>query len=259
MGASVQKQHFWSPVQSPEDPTHFHLDVTNLCCVGPADVQFLMGGVSTAAVIDAMEQATGRPLFWATVQFVGGATLGDRVDIKVDLPERQGRVLQLGATMSCNDRLLLRVMGATGGREGRGDCFAQMPAVPAPEDSDLWAVETLAAGDNMFSQFERRIAHIDENAGTQCFWSRMHGNPPTSVGQLAVIADCFLGCHSYTHRGTSLDHGMRIHNQVETEWVLTQVQFDGFTRGGAHGHFFQFAEDGTLLTSGAQTGLAPRG
>lgn len=254
----MPQQHFWSPVQSPSDSARFHLDVTKHCCVGPEDVQFLMGGVSTAAAIEAMEQATGRPLYWATVQFVGGATLGDRVDIKVDLPERQGKTLQLGATLSVDDRLILRVMGATGGREGREHSFIQMPDVPSPPNSELWEIEALAAGDNMFSHFERRIAHTDESNGTQSFWSRLRNNPPISVGQLAVIADCFLGCHSYTHRGTSLDHGIRVHNMVETEWVLTHVQFDGFTRGGGHGHFYQFAEDGTLLTSGAQTGLAPR-
>ncbi len=254
----MPQQHFWTPTQSADDPTRFHLDVTNHCCVGPEEVSFLMGGVSTAAAIEAMEQATGRPLYWATVQFVGGATKGDRVDIKVDLPERQGKTLQLGVTLTVNERLLLRVMGATGGREGIERSFATMPDVPSPADATPWEVEALAAGDNMFTRFERRIAVTDEEAGCQSFWSRMPHDGPTSLGQLAITADFFLGCHSYTHRGTSLDHGLRVHNLVETEWVLTHVQFDGFTRGGAHGHFCQFAEDGTLLTSGAQTGLAPR-
>lgn len=255
----MQNQHFWSPAQSPDDPTRFHLDVTNLCCVGPSpDMQFLMGGVSTAAAIEAMEQATGLPLFWATVQFVGGGAEGDRVDIKVDLPERAGKTWQLGATLSVDDRLLLRVMGATGGREGEDHSFIQMPDVPSVQDSEPWSVETLAATDNMFAQFERRIAHTDEDAGTQYFWTRMPWHDEMPLGGMAIAADFFLGCHSHTHKGTSLDHGLRVHSAVRSEWVLTQVQFDGFTRGGAHGHFFQFAEDGTLLTSGAQTGLAPR-
>ena len=47
----------------------FQLDVVPVCTVGPVGRKFLMGGVNTAAAVEAAEQYCGRPLLTISSQF----------------------------------------------------------------------------------------------------------------------------------------------------------------------------------------------
>lgn len=42
-------------------------------CVGPENIEFVMGGVAQAIAIDAAELETGKPLLWSTIQFNAAA------------------------------------------------------------------------------------------------------------------------------------------------------------------------------------------
>ena len=79
-----------------------------------------------------------------------------------------------------------------------------------------------------------------------------------SAGILAIIADFLAGGHSQAAGSSSLDNTLRIHNIVETEWVLLDTQFSGFASGAFHGHSHLYAEDGTLLATAGQTGMLPK-
>lgn len=58
------------------NPHRWYLDVERNLCAGPADRQFLFGGVGMAVSIQAMEQTSQRPVIWATAQYLSFARLG---------------------------------------------------------------------------------------------------------------------------------------------------------------------------------------
>jgi len=60
---------FWTPIASVATKEWFSVKATRAMCVGPEDVEFVMGGVAQAIAIDAAELATGKPLLWSTIQF----------------------------------------------------------------------------------------------------------------------------------------------------------------------------------------------
>ena len=98
---------------------------------------------------------------------------------------------------------------------------------------------------------------MDEE-GIEYLWVRALGGFPLNAGLLAIMADFFLGAHTRTRGGTSLDNTFRLFATAPSGWVLNVTQFAGFDRGAVHGTVHQFAEDGTLLAMASQTGLLPK-
>ena len=124
---------FWIPTQSTEDPNRFEFVARQSACAGPPDRQFLMGGVSMAAGVHALETAIGRPLLWATAQFAGGATLNSRIDITVRKLAEGRTVVQAVADLTEDGRSVLHVSAALGGwDDSEGRQFLNMPPVPPP-------------------------------------------------------------------------------------------------------------------------------
>ena len=78
----------------------------------------LHGGCSLATAATAMEQATGRPLTWATAQFVGRATLDEVVTYTVRVASSGNRTSQVGAVATVGDRVVGNFLGAFGERPG---------------------------------------------------------------------------------------------------------------------------------------------
>ena len=147
---------FWQPEQSATDPNHFSLKATQPACVGPPDRQFFMGGVAMAAVVEAMEQVTGKPLLWATIQFLSHGMLGDEIDISVE-PLSGGRtVSQVAAKVTKGDIQLQYISAALGGRDGFPEMvFAKMPDVPPPMDCPAKEADAFAQPGNLIDQFEK--------------------------------------------------------------------------------------------------------
>ncbi len=54
----------------------------------------------------------------------------------------------------------------------------------------------------------------------------------------------------------SLDNVLRVHHVVPTEWVLIESSISMVARGTFHGSSRLFAEDGTLLATANQSGIA---
>ena len=61
----------------------WHLPVKLGLTVGPPGHKFLFGGVGLASAIRALEQTTGRPVIWATAQYLSFANPPDIVDVDV--------------------------------------------------------------------------------------------------------------------------------------------------------------------------------
>ena len=75
--------NFWTPTPSTTTEDRFSVTATRAMCVGPEDVEFVMGGVAQAMAVDAAELATGKPLLWSTIQFNAAARNHQSIDIDV--------------------------------------------------------------------------------------------------------------------------------------------------------------------------------
>jgi len=253
---------FWTaaPVADVEagGPSSFRMTALPQACVGPDEYQFFMGGVAMAAAIEALERATDKPLLWATIQFLNHGYLGDEILIDVEATGGGRNVTQMMATLTKQDTVLQRVIGALGERPAdRDDVFVSMPDVPPPDQSPPKADDTFGRADNLLAQFERRTAFEDNDRGLECMWMRPVFDTEVSAPLLALMSDFFLGAHPATRGGTSLDNTLRLHAVAPSEWILCVTQFAGFVRGAVHGTQHMFTQDGVLLTSSSQTGLLP--
>src|SRR5438270_3606575 len=65
----------------------------------------LFGGTALAASLAAMELATGRPVLWATVQFVASATTGDEIEVAVEVLAAGRYIDQVRITATTEGRL----------------------------------------------------------------------------------------------------------------------------------------------------------
>eukprot|EP00439_Symbiodinium_sp_Y106_P089738 s1_g2274.t1 len=218
-----------------------------------------MGGAGFATAIEALEEATGKTLLWANIQFLQQTFLGASVDIEVDVPVDGRSVAQAIATVREGDRVLHRTAAGLGAREAAlVQQFAAMPTVPEPDLCPEKEEDAFGTGDNLIGQFERRTAEQSDAEGYEYLWIRPRKECSLSAGMLALMADFFLGAHTATRGGTSLDNTFRLFATRPAEWVLNVSRFDGIDRGAVHGTVQQFAQDGTLLATASQTGLLPR-
>ena len=250
---------FWLPERSPIQADKFQIEATPACCVGPPERQFFMGGVAMAAAVEAAEVATGKPLLWATIQFISHGMLGDVVEIDIDEHGGGKSIAQIGVTNKVADRTLQHMSAALGARQGHEDqVFAVMPDVPPPEACQLKTDNAYAQTGNMLTQFERRLVAESSEEGTELAWIRPVFETKLSAGLLAMISDFFLGAHKRTRGGISLDNTFRMHALKETEWVFCHTRLTAIVNGAVHGVQYQFADDGTLLSSSSQTGLLPK-
>ncbi len=250
---------FWSPTRHENDPARFSLTAKPAGCVGPKDGQFLMGGVAMAAAIEALEHWSGKPLLWASIQFLTQGLLGDKLEIAVDRIGGGRSVLQASAQVTRGGAPLQHVMAALGTRGRAHDRqFTAMPDVPAPDHCPLKDDNALGLPGNLLEQFERRTALEDEETGTECMWIRPVFDADVTAPLLALMSDFFLGAHERSRGGTSLDNTFRLCALKPTGWILSVTQLSSFTNGAVHGVQHHFGEDGTLLATSSQTGLLPK-
>lgn len=250
---------FWQAQQDAGTPSRFTYKAPPIACVGPSQGQFLMGGVSMATHIDALQRFFDKPLLWATIQFLNPALLGDDMVLEIETVGGGRNVVQAMVTMRRANVVLHRTLAALGQRGDEADrAFVTVPKVARPNDCPEKAPDLYATKENLIGQFERKTAFEDATAGIEHMWIRADFAPPIDAAYLSLVSDFFLGAHERTRRGTSLDNTFRLINTRPTEWVLAVTHMSSFTRGAAQGNMHLFAEDGTLLAASSQTGLLPR-
>jgi acyl-CoA thioesterase len=253
-----------------DDPTRFRLPVTPGISTGAG---FLYGGCGLGAGIAAMEAMTGRPIVWATAQYLSYAKPPSVIDIEVQEVVRGHQISQARAIARVGDTEILAVHGALGLRpmEAGGE-WAIRPEVPGPDECPPrlhWRGE----GDDISSRLDVRIAQgrgVDEMDGTpgdgrSVLWARMpnlHGRfgggaLDISGAALGILGDYVpfgvgqaLGARA---GGNSLDNTLRVACLVPTEWVLLDIRIHAIANGFAHGLVHQWAEDGTLLATASQS------
>jgi acyl-CoA thioesterase len=222
----------------------------------------LYGGTGIAVAVAAMEAETARDALWSTVQFVGSAEPGERVDCHVEVLASGKRTSQVRLTATAGDRLVLAAVGATGAhREHPLEIqVGTMPDVPGPDDAEPWGgrwrqTDVPKVGWLLIAEMREVELGDDQFA----VWGRMRDLPHTraTISFLAdLVPSAVVRAGGFMGAGTSLDNSMRFGRFTPTEWVL--LDFDPWfaTGGYLHGGARIWAEDGTLLAFASQTASA---
>lgn len=245
------------------NPQRWYLPVTPGISTG---YPFLFGGCALGAAIEAMERTTGRPVIWATGQYLSFAHPPEIMDIDVTIATHGHRVTQARAIGHVGDREIVTVNAALGQRPS--DEFGVWPVrpdVPAP-DACPPRQSRFSDGPSLFTRLDLREAAArswDELDGTPsgdghaALWARIPDLSEMAAGALAILGDHVpfgisqaLGMHG---GGNSLDNTLRIVRLVPTEWVLLDVRIDAVADGFGTGTVFLWAEDGSLLATASQS------
>jgi acyl-CoA thioesterase len=265
----VQRQAFLT-VQPTDEPHRWTLPVEPELCTGGG---FLFGGCALGACIEALERTTGRPLIWATGQYLSYAQPPSVLDIDVAIPVTGRAVTQARATGHVGETEILTVNAALGHRSFHVEgTFATMPEVAAPDDCPVrkGRVETgsvnvhldqrLAIGQPIFIDGEEEMRMDPVPGGRSAIWIRIEDMPETTAAKLGVLGDyvAFGSAQAFGRPigGNSLDNTLRVVRLVPTEWVLLDVQFQALGDGFGHGQVLLWAEDGTLLGIASQSMIA---
>lgn len=250
------------------NPTHnpyrWTLPVTPGICT-PAS--FLFGGCGLGAAVAALESTTGRPLVWATAQYLSYATPDEVLDLDVIVPVTGHQVTQARVIGHVADREVLTVNAALGRRPlDLAGTWASMPIVPKPEACTHKGSRWATNGDSLPDRLNLRLAAgrtMDElpgpgmPGGRSAMWAQMPDLLDMSSAALAILGDYVpfgigqaLGDRA---GGNSLDNTLRIGQLVETEWVLLDIRVHQVHHGFGHGDVFLWAQDGTLLGTASQS------
>jgi len=255
MDASLDARQ-WLGLQPTHNPMRWYLPVVPGISTGGG---FLFGGCGLGAAISAMEGTTGRPVIWATAQYLSYARPGTTMDIDVTVAVEGRQTTQARAVGTVAGTEILTVNAALGERplpeEGQ---WVTMPTVPHPDDcpprESRWKT-----GDSIIDRLDQRWAARHRAAGRHAVWSRMPDLLDVSAPALAVLGDYLpLGlAETLTTNITSnsLDNTLRVGRLVPTDWVLLDIRVDHVANGFGHGLVYLWAEDGTLLATASQSAI----
>jgi|SRR5581483_1621081 len=249
-------------LQPTHNPHRWVLPITPAICTGGG---FLFGGCGLAAAIAALEGTTGRPVVWATSQYLSFTKPPETMDIDVTIAASGHQVTQARAVAHVVDREILTVNGALGSRPlDVGGQWEQMPKVPPPDgcpprgyrhpndDSIMQRLDMRLASGRDFMDFDGT-----PGTGRSALWARVPEVLEMSAATLAVLGDYVpFGVGQSLGQmagGTSLDNTLRVARLVPTEWVLLDIQVHTIQQGFGHGLVHLWAEDGTLLAIASQS------
>jgi acyl-CoA thioesterase len=214
------------------------------------------GGTGIAVMTALMEAATDRLPLWASVQFVGSADLGDRIDCHVEVLAEGRRTSQVRMTARVGDRTMLTGIGSVAEeRDSLSAQFGGMPDIDPPDATAEWRPNVPFAVD-LQRQSWLQICELREVGDRHLLWARMRDMPQTfaTLGFLAdMVPSAVVRAAGRAGAGTSLDNAMRFGPRPESDWIL--IDFDPYliSRGYAHGAARLWAPDGTLLGIASQT------
>jgi acyl-CoA thioesterase len=239
------------------------LPVTPGICTGH---QFLFGGCGLGAAIAALEGSSGRPVVWATAQYLSFANPPSIMDIDVTIAVDGNSVTQARAVGHVGDREILTVNAALGSRdvEAAGQ-WAQRPKVPAPDECES-RMSRFPGTESIMDRIDVRLADArnpmelpgpPSTDGRSALWARLPDVLDMSAATLAILGDYVpfgigqaLGAQA---GGNSLDNTLRVAQLVPTEWVLLDIRVHAVRHGFGHGVVHLWADDGTLLATASQS------
>ncbi|WP_426573293.1 acyl-CoA thioesterase [Aquihabitans sp. McL0605] len=258
----MDARHFLG-LQPTHNPHRWHFPVTPGLSTGGG---FLFGGCGLAAAIAALEGTTGRPLVWATAQYLSYAKPGSVVDVDVTIAVSGRNSTQARAVGHVADTEIFTVNAALGSRDLDIDkTFVAPLDVPGPDDCDPRPLR-VPGEESIMSRIDLRLASAKAwedlfgspaPGGRSALWARIPDMLEPSAAALAILGDYVpfgigqsLGAFA---GGNSLDNTLRVIKIVPTEWVLLDIQVDGIANGFGHGTVRLYAQDGTLMATASQS------
>lgn len=228
----------------------------------------LFGGCGLGAAIAALEVVTGRPVTWATAQFLEFARPGASVELEVT------EVVRGHATSQC--RVLARVAGqeiftvlASAGRRTlsfRHD-WAEMPTVAPPAACPPRPLRpehagTIAEALEVRAARLRDLEDLDDTPtadGRSAVWVRNPWGTDAQAAALAIVGDYVpMGIGQASGRrlaSSSLDNTLRMVRDHPTGWILADIRVHAVADGLGHGTVHLWSEDGALLATASQTAI----
>jgi acyl-CoA thioesterase II len=248
---------------SPTADGHYSLDLT------PDLARFdgrLFGGAGLAASVAAIEERTGRVALWTTVQFVGTAEIGDRIDCHAEVLAEGHNTTQARVTGTTGGRIVFVALGSAARPrdDGFGAAYGQMPRTTGPDESAPWKPEFPFPPETIelrgpFATAEFRDARCDD--GSRKLWARIKAGPQSRV-TIAYLADfvpsAVLRAAGRSGGGVSLDNSIRfgMAPPSHTDWVLIDTEPYLADSGYVHGGARLWSVEGTLLAVASQTAVA---
>lgn len=256
-------------LEAGDTPTTFRLPVGRDLCT---PFEFLYGGTGIAASIEASERATDRPLQWITTQFLGAPKPGDVVDLDVNVSVTGRSTSQTQVAGRVDGTVVFTSLCAHNVRpDGDERAFKTMPDVERPEDCAEFAeIFEMSAPNSIFGHFDRRIAAgafandavDDPQTGLLALWCRLVSTPTGSATTQGFVADlgplAVCATMGVPPGGTSLDNTIRVVDPSPSDWVLIEVEADGFHRSVGHSTARLWSEDGRLLGIATQSAIIRR-
>jgi acyl-CoA thioesterase len=252
----------WLGLEPTHNPTRWILPITDGICTGGG---FLFGGSGLGAAIAALEGTAGRPLVWATAQYLSYARPPSVMDIDVRVAVAGNQITQARATAHVGDTEILTVNAALGERSlPAAGTWEEMPRVPRPEDCPARPHHRHHDREAIHNRLEERVAsgtfgddRVPAPGGRSALWVRMPEGIDMGPAALAILGDFVpSGIGQALGRnggGNSLDNTIRVAHPVPTEWVLLDIRIHAVANGFGHGVVHQWSEDGTLLATASQS------
>ena len=253
-------------LRATHNPHRWYMPLSEGVCVGPPGNSFMFGGVGLASAIGAMERTCGRPLIWATAQYLSYARPPSVVDLDVWVPASGKYNSQARVIGHVGDKEIFTVNAALGARPSElSEQWMPMPDAPPPQDcppTEHWRNDS----GGLHSRLEVRVAkgrygfdrpgHAEED-GRLMLWIRPRERFTIGASMLAIMADHVLSgignALGQNAGGNSLDNTLRIRRIVPTEWVLCDIRILGVAGGFGHGAMYLFAQDGELMATASQS------
>jgi acyl-CoA thioesterase len=253
----------WLGLEPTHNPNRWVLPVVDGLSTGGG---FLFGGCGLGGAIAALEGTTGRPVVWATAQYLSYAVVGSTLDIDVTVAVAGHQITQARATGHVADQEIFTVNAALGSRpyDGGGQ-WETMPAVGPPEDLPRREHPFADDRETIMGRLDQRLAKgtpwddLEGNPGdgTAALWIRLPELLDMSAAALAILGDYVpFGLGQALGKlggGNSLDNTLRVAEVVATDWVLVDVRVHAIRRGFGHGLVHLWSPDGTLLATASQS------
>jgi acyl-CoA thioesterase II len=241
-----------------DDPLRWRLPVVDSLTTATGS---LFGGVALGAAATALESVTGRPLVWATAQYLAYAEAPATLDLDLTVAVAGKHTTQARAVGSCEGEEIFTVNAALGARplELRGT-WVERPDVPPPDAFPLTTVPDEVRS-RLSGRMELRVAGEEgltsiAGHGRIAAWARVPGLQPCTA-MLAVLGDMVpfgirrvMGMRG---SGNSLDNTLRVARIAPTDWVLLDIRVHAVENGFGYGAVHLWTEKGTLLGTASQT------
>jgi acyl-CoA thioesterase II len=262
-------------LQRLDDPNRFRWSPSPVLLT-PATT--LQGGAGLGAAITAMQTVSGRPVIWATAQYLAFAVGSEPVDLEVAIEVSGHNTTQARCVVSRDGKEILTAHAAFGSRDfDVEDAWCSPPVVPPPQDCPEYRfvanrspseTQLTEGSDGRFVEFRlakgRQMDDIAEQGGrgdgSFAVWvKRTDDARIENIGDLTYIGDFlpigFAEAIGQPYVGNSLDNTIRVGKLVPTRWVLLSISVQQVSRGFGYGRAELWAEDGSLLAEVSQSAI----